>query len=103
MRTLGSIMSISLAFIITSLRATCPTPNWDMPQSWQVPSVNYNFPTPGPPPPYLTNVSVASLGIVDDIYFGLHRMEFRESDEWYERRLLFRRDRWALPRICAPS
>ena len=29
--------------------------------------MNYNFPTPGPPPAYLTNVSIASLGIQGDI------------------------------------
>jgi hypothetical protein len=67
MRTLGSIILLLLAAILTLVHATCPTPNWDMPQSWQIPSVNYNYPTPDPPPPYLTNVSIASLGIEDDI------------------------------------
>jgi hypothetical protein len=59
--------TLLLLLASSMVRGDCPTPNWPNPQSWQIPAVNYNFPAPGPPAPYLTNVSVASLGIVADI------------------------------------
>lgn len=66
MRKRALLVSLLLS-AATVTRATCPTPNWPQPQTWGVISVVYNFPTPGPPPPYLTFLPMAGLGITGDI------------------------------------
>lgn len=53
--------------VVSPVRATCPTPNPPLPQSWQIISVTYNYPTPGLPPGYLTFLPMSSLGISGDI------------------------------------
>lgn len=65
MRTLG--LFVALSFVTASvLRAACPTPQW--PWAWSNGfGVGYNTPTRGPGPAALTNLSIASLGILGSI------------------------------------
>lgn len=81
MRRSASFVSLFL-LVASVLRADCPTPNVAEFYAWQSGiGVGYSFPVAGPPPGYLTYLSINDLGIADDIHAAFNQWTYANQSE----------------------